>query len=323
LTLKTLVIPGDDDRFVTCLKSALESVGNESSIEISLPSDNVVEDANGFEALVLGPGAESACDLAAGDSGIRFVQFTGCRQSSLAAGALLSTGITVANAGPALAPFVADHTTSLIHQAMVLAEQPSNELSELTVGIVGLGNVGIEVARRLREAGASIIYHDVRTATQGYANEVGARRHSLDRLLLNSDVVTLHVSDTPHTIDMIGERELKLMKPGAVLINTSLSEALINDDVLSALESGKLGAAAFGVRGVNAGPLFDHKRVFPGIKDASETEAALTAIAEQVVYNLAGVESGEAPMGLMDPVGFPDLGDPAFWSSRLAPRRPA
>jgi phosphoglycerate dehydrogenase-like enzyme len=324
LTLKTLVIPGDDDRFSLCLKRVLESAGSASSVEFAMSSGNVAEDmAGGFEALVLGPGAESACDMAAGDNDIRFVQFTGCRQSSLAAATLLSTGLAVANTGPALAPFVADHTMSLLHQAMVIAKQPSNELSVLTVGIVGLGNVGIEVARRLREAGASIIYHDVRTAAQGYANEVGARRHSFDRLLLNSDVVTLHVSDTPHTIGLIGERELKLMKSGAVLVNTSLAEVLDEDVVLSALESGTLGAAAFGVRGVNPGPLFGHERAITDIKDASESDAALEAVAAQVIGNLARVESGEVPSGLMDPVGLPAVGDPAFWTSRLAPRRPA
>jgi len=63
--------------------------------------------------------------------------------------------------------------------------------------------------------------------------------------------------------------------------------------------------------------------VIAKLEDATDREFVLKAVAALVADNLKRVESGNTPIGLMDPVGFPGAGDPAFWSSRLAPRRPA
>jgi phosphoglycerate dehydrogenase-like enzyme len=326
LTLKTLFIPGPYDNLALPLKGALGPNADLSSLDYWTPSDNASQLAGRSEALVLGPGAEAASELASEDGDIRFVQFTGCRQSSLAANALQESGLTVANAAPALAPFVAEHTISLIRAALSLAGQKDRPTNELVIGIVGLGNVGIEVARHYAEAGASIVYHDVRTVVQGYASEVGARRHSLDRMLLNADVVSVHVSDTPHTPGVIRDRELKLMKPGAVLVNTSLSEALDEADVATALASGKLGAVALGVMETypdsQPGPLSGQDKLITELADATDREVVLKAVAALVADNLKRVEAGEPPRGLIDPFGFPAVGDPAFWTSRLAPRQP-
>jgi len=326
LTLKTLFIPGPDDNLALPLKGALGPNADLSSLDYWTTSDNTSQVVARSEALVLGSGAEAAYELASEDGEIRFVQFTGCRQSSLAADALQASGLIVANAAPVIAPFVAEHTVSLIHAGLALAGQRARPISELVIGIVGLGNVGIEVARHFAEAGASIVYHDVRTVVQGYAVEVGARRHSLDRMLLNADVVSVHVSDTPHTPGVISDRELKLMKPGAVLVNTSLPEALDESDVAQALASGKLGALALGVMETytdsRPGPLSGQDKVITELRDATERKVVLKAVATLVADNLKRVEAGDPPRGLIDPVGFPRAGDPSFWSSRLAPRQP-
>ncbi len=326
MNLKTLFVPGPYDNLALPLKGALGPNANLSSLDYGTLSDDTSQLAARSEALVLGPGAEAACELASEDGEIQFVQFTGCRQSSLAVNALQANGLTVANAAPVIAPFVAEHTVSLIHAALALAGQRARPISELVIGIVGLGNVGIEVARHFAEVGASIVYHDIRTVVQGYATEVGARRHSLDRMLLNADVVSVHVSDTPHTPGVISDRELKLMKSGAVLVNTSLPEALDESDVAQALASGKLGAVALEVMETypdsQPGPLSGQDKVITELSDATDREVVLKAVAALVAHNLKRVEAGDPPRGLIDPVGFPGVGDPSFWSSRLAPRQP-
>lgn len=327
MTLKTLFAPGPND---SLLQRLVESLGPDADLTLMdhwAPPGNADQLVARSEALVLGPGAEAATELVAEDSDIRFVQFTGCRQPAAVVTALQSSGVLVANAGPALAPFVADHTISLMRAAMSLAGRSEQKLGDLVVGVVGFGNVGIEVARRLQAEGATILYHDIRTAAQGYANEVGTRRQSLDRLLLESDIVTLHVSDTPHTPGLIEGREFRLMKPGVILVNTSSVYAVDGDAATSALESGKLGAFALGVSEPEPEGRFNqiaqHERVITNLRDAIETEGALGAVAHLVAENLRRVEAGETPRGLMDPVGFPGVGDPAFWSSRLAPRQQA
>ncbi len=295
-----------------------------SSLDGRPLSDAESQLTSGSEILVLGPGAEAASALADPQNGIRFVQFTGCQQSSDLVASLHANDVTVANAGPAIAPFVAEQTMELIASALDLAGN-SSRMSDLTVGIVGLGDVGIEVARRVHATGARIVYHDIRTVQQGFAAEVGARRQTLDRVLLDSDIVTIHVSDTPQTAGLLGEREFKLLKPGAVLVNTSLASAVDEDALAAALKSGKLSAAALGVIETlpdgNANPLLDHPSVITRLQMATEIDAALDEIAALVADNVRRVEEGGSPIGLIEAIGFPGVGDPAFWSSHLAPRQ--
>ena len=98
MTLKTLFIPGPYDNLALPLKGALGPNADLSALDYWTPSDNASQLADRSEALVLGPGAEAASELASQDGDIRFVQFTGCRQSSLAASALQESGLTVASA---------------------------------------------------------------------------------------------------------------------------------------------------------------------------------------------------------------------------------
>ena len=116
------------------------------------------------------------------------------------------------------------------------------------------------------------------------------------------------------------------MKPGAVLVNTSLPEALDESDVAHALASGKLGAVALGVMETHSdshpGPLSGQDKMITELTDATERKVVLKAVAALVADNLKRVEAGDPPRGLIDPVGFPGAGDPSFWSSRLAPRQP-
>lgn len=88
------------------------------------------------------------------------------------------------------------------------------------LGIVGMGRIGQEVARRARGFAMRILYHDPVARPHAEA-ELGAERVDLDTLLRESDFVTIHTPLTPETHHVIGEREFALMKPTAILINTS------------------------------------------------------------------------------------------------------
>lgn len=89
-----------------------------------------------------------------------------------------------------------------------------------TVGIVGLGRIGRKLARRLRGFEMTILASDVQR-DEAFAREVGARYVALDELLAQADYVSLHTPLLPSTRGLIGERELRLMKPTAFLINTA------------------------------------------------------------------------------------------------------
>jgi phosphoglycerate dehydrogenase-like enzyme len=106
-------------------------------------------------------------------------------------------------------------------------------LEGLTVGIVGLGTVGLAVAEAFHRFGCRIVYHDP------------APRDP--RLLRMADVISLHVPLLPQTRSLIGARQFSLMKPGAVLIQASRGGVVNEDALITHLNSGRLGGAAIDV----------------------------------------------------------------------------
>lgn len=117
------------------------------------------------------------------------------------------------------------------------------DLSAQTVGIVGYGCVGSEVAKIMGFLGCRLIYTDVQDRSQD-ALETGATSLPLDDLLRVADVVTMHVPLTQETEGMIGARELGLMKSTALLINTSRGAVVDFEAACGAVMSGALGAFA-------------------------------------------------------------------------------
>lgn len=120
----------------------------------------------------------------------------------------------------------------------------SHEVRGKTLGIVGYGHIGTQVGVMAEALGMHVIYHDVETKLA-----LGNARHggSLDALLATSDVVTLHVPETPATRQMIGAEELAKMKRGAHLINASRGTVVDIDALADALRNGRIGGAAVDV----------------------------------------------------------------------------
>ena len=120
------------------------------------------------------------------------------------------------------------------------------ELEGATLGIVGAGRIGQAVGKRAVGFGMRIKYAS-RTPKPEFERATGASRLELKPLLRESDVVTLHVPKTPETQGMINTDTLALMKPGAILINTSRGDLVREEAVAIALEDGRLGAAGLDV----------------------------------------------------------------------------
>jgi len=133
-------------------------------------------------------------------------------------------------------------------------------LEGLTVGVVGMGTVGLAVAEAFHRFRCQVAYHDPAPRDAAAAARIGARALPLDELLGTVDIVTLHVPLLPQTRSLLGARELNLMKPGAVLIQASRG-GVVNEAALAAhLNSGRLAGAAVDVYGVEpadpGNPLF-------------------------------------------------------------------
>lgn len=116
------------------------------------------------------------------------------------------------------------------------------ELGSLTVGIVGMGNIGTAVLGRLRAFGCAVLYHDI--AVRGVS---GAEPVSLAALLDRSDAVTLHVPLDADTRHLIGSAELDRMRTDALLVNTSRGPVVDESALVAALRSGAIAGAALDV----------------------------------------------------------------------------
>jgi len=198
---------------------------------------------------------------------IRFVQVTGAGVDRLHLPLLKRLGISVANvpggSNSALAEYVVTTASVLLRRflwadaeirAGKYAEFRARMVSEnlagldgLTVGIVGLGVIGLAVAEAFHHRGCQICYFDPAPRDPRTADALGTNSVSLEELLQISDVVTLHVPLLPATQGLIGVRQLAAMKPGAILIQASRGGIVDEAALAHSLTSGHLGGAAIDV----------------------------------------------------------------------------
>ncbi|MGH2785174.1 MAG: 2-hydroxyacid dehydrogenase [Actinomycetota bacterium] len=121
------------------------------------------------------------------------------------------------------------------------------ELAGKTIGLVGLGRIGREVAKRARAFDMRVIYHDVFRLDPEQERQVGVEFSELEALLGEADVVSLHAPLTNETRGLINDRTLGLMKPTAVLVNTARGPLVDAEALSRALRAGTIRAAAIDV----------------------------------------------------------------------------
>ncbi len=233
-------------------------------------------------------------------------------------------GIPVANIGGANAVTVAEYTimTALaLLRRMVeahertsrgewpqweLMEKGSYELYEKTWGILGLGRIGREVAKRLRGFSVEVIYYDKYRASEEVEKELNVKYVPFPRLLKSSDVISIHVPLTEETRGMIGEKELRLMKPTAILINPARGEIVDEEALAKALKEGWIFGAAIDVYSREPPgqdhPLIKLKNVnlitTPHMAGASTD--ARSRIIMVTVQNVVRVLKGEKPINVVN-----------------------
>ena len=168
-------------------------------------------------------------------------------------------GITVCNQPGRTAPVVAEHGFGLMfalakRAAFLTASMKAGGwprmdnvyLQGKTLGIVGTGHIGAEMARLGRAIGMNVIAWTY-NPSEARAEALRVQFVSLDELLQTSDVVSLHVRLTEESHHLVGARELGLMKQGAFLINVARGGVIDTDALITALNSGHLGGAAIDV----------------------------------------------------------------------------
>jgi len=272
MTEKILFAP-KQDRAVTEIARALTPPGFELvAADFSTPEFYAAAaDAEYFLGLARNMGGEffrSAPKL-------KLVQLLSAGYDRVDVEAARKAGVPVSNNGGANAIAVAEHTVLLMlavlkqlvrfHLDVVAgrwrppasSESPVYELAGRTVGVVGLGNIGKKVARRVAAFDAKVVYYDIARLSEAEEDALGVRFVLLSELLRTADVVTLHVPLNDSTRGLIGARELGLMKPSAILVNTCRGPVVDEAALHQALRERKIGGAGLDVL-VEEPPPKDH-----------------------------------------------------------------
>lgn len=179
-----------------------------------------------------------------------------------------------------------------------------SDIHSKTLGIIGLGRIGLAMVPRAKGFNMKIIYHDdYREPTND--EELGVERKTLEEVLKESDYISLHVPLTPETKHMIDEKQFKMMKPTAYIVNTSRGPVIEEKALYKALKEGWIKGAALDVHEKEPtdpnNPLLtlDNIIVTPHIASGSiETRTKMAIIA---ATNLTSVLKGEEPPNLVNP----------------------
>jgi D-3-phosphoglycerate dehydrogenase len=244
----------------------------------SLSSDELRENLRNVDAALLG---NDVCDANVLNSAsrLKIVSRHGTGVDSIDLKSATEKGIVVANTPRVNTIAVVEHTMALM--LAILRKIPSADLSlkskrweglkfvgeELAgkkLGIIGLGAIGKEVAKRAKAFGIEILYTDEVRDTL-LEKELGMSFVPLHSLLRASDIITLHVPLTSSTRGLIGRGEISLMKKGAYVVNTARGGIVDSDALVEGLRSGQIAGAALDVFNPEppdfSSPLFNVERV--------------------------------------------------------------
>lgn len=177
------------------------------------------------------------------------------------------------------------------------------ELAGKTIGIVGLGRIGREVATRARAFDMTVIYHDAFRPAPDVERQLGVEYADFDDLLARADVITLHVPEMPSTRGLIGARELGLMKPEAILVNCARGAVVDHDALIDALRERRIRAAALDVFEPEPpspdDPLLRLDNVVLSPHMAGVTAESLVRILRAAADNCNRVARGEEPLDVV------------------------
>jgi phosphoglycerate dehydrogenase-like enzyme len=249
---------------------------------------------------------------------LRAICRVGVGTDSIDIGAASDAGVAVAITPGANADTTADHTVALLlaairrvveHDASVRRGEWDRagrltpwELHGKTVGIIGLGEIGRRVAQRLAGFGVTMVAADPVAEPPA-----GLELMPIDKLLRSADVVSLHAPLVDETRGMIGSRELELMGPEAILVNTSRGGLVDEDALVDALERRTIRAAALDVFAEEppTSPRlvgFDNVVLSPHIGGLSDV--SIQQMTRQAARNVLDILAGRATAAIVNPEAF-------------------
>lgn len=218
-------------------------------------ADRAAAVADAEVAFIIGTGIDAA--LLERAPRLRFVQKLGAGIDRIDVAACAERGVAVARLEAGNSAQVAEHTILLMLSALRrlpyfdrttrdgawLKEEGRGVQRQLIgkrVGLIGLGAIGREVAKRLRGFDVEVVYHDPRPADAGTEERLGLRWLPLDELLTTSDILSLHLPLLPETRNFLDARRLSRLKPHATIINCARGGLIDEASLEAALDDGRI-----------------------------------------------------------------------------------
>lgn len=233
-------------------------------------------------------------------------------------------GIPVANVGGSNTFAVAEHTLMLILaclKKLMLAhektkkvewaqdEMPLHGVFELwgkTLGIIGMGRIGKEVARRAKPFGPRLIYYDVDRLAPELERSLDLTYHPLDDVIAQSDIITLHTPLAPQTTNLVNAGRIAKMKPNVIIINVSRGAIVDEAALAKALKEKRIqgaGLDVFAEEPINVkNPLLDAPNVILTPHIAGATNESRARIIEMTIDNVVSVLRGQEPINIVNGV---------------------
>ncbi len=284
-------------------------------VKLGMSPAQLAGEIGGYDAVITRSGtAVTPQLLEAGRERLRVVGRAGIGVDNIDINAATARGIAVVNAPNGNVRAAAEHTIALLFALSRNIPQAHNllhdgvwgknhfvgcEITGKTLGIIGLGKVGSQVALRARGLGMDVVAHDP-FIEQGPDVPLVA----LDDLLRHSDYVTLHVPLTAITANMIGERELRLMKRSAFLINCARGKVVDETALYDACKSDLIAGAALDVfanEPLTDSPLLELNNIILTPHLGGTTHEAMHASALEVAREVKTVLTGGYPQHIINP----------------------
>jgi D-3-phosphoglycerate dehydrogenase len=288
--------------------AGVELLRERFDVDVDLDGD-LAERIGDYDAIIVRSGTQLTADLIERAERLKVIGRAGVGIDNVDVEAASRRGIVVANAPQSTVVSAAEHTIALLlalarnvpqaHAALKDGRWERSrfaglELADKTLGLVGFGRIGQQVARRARALEMRVLAHDPYVAPERFRDLGADRAESLEDLLVASDFVSLHLTLTADTQNLIGRKQLEAAKDGVRIVNVARGELIDQDALVEGLRSGKVAGAALDVfpEEPYGGPLLalDNVVVTPhlGASTQEAQDRAGVLVAEQVAAALEG-----------------------------------
>jgi len=306
MTHKILVSDGLSEDGIALLRTA-----GEVTVNPKITADELLAALPAYHALVVRSRTKVTAKVVEAGTNLKVIGRAGVGVDNIDVAAAIARGVTVVNSPLAASVAVAEHTLGLM---LALARQipaadasmkqgkweksafMGSELSGKTLGLLGIGRIGAEVAKRAEAFGMTVLAYDPYLTTE----EIRARRAvpaAFDEVIAKSDYLSLHLPLTVETRGLIGPEQFAMMKKGARLICAARGGVIDEDALRAALDSGTLAGAAldvFAFEPPSPGSIATHPKVIAtphvGAQTAEAQSSAGLMVAEEVLAVLQGQE---------------------------------